>query len=54
MKLNPPRTITWLVALIIGAIGIAAKLGGILGDYAFWLVVIGFGILVFATLLKGL
>ena len=54
MKLTPPKTITWLVALIAGVLGIIGYLGGFFGGFAFWLLVIGFAILVFATLLKDL
>ncbi len=55
MRLTPPKTITWLVALIIGVIGIVGFLGNFLASgLSFWLVVIGFGILVLATLLKDL
>lgn len=54
MKLTPPKTVTWVVALIVGILGIIGKLAGFFGDFAFWLVVIGFAILIFSTLLKDL
>ena len=54
MKLTPPKTITWLVALIAGVLGIIGYLGGFFGTFAFWLLVIGFVILILATLLKDL
>lgn len=55
MKLTPPKVVTWVVALIIGVIGVIGKLGGFLSaDLAFWLVVVGFVILVLATLWKDL
>lgn len=55
MKLTPPKVVTWVVALIIGVIGIIGKLGGFLSvDLSFWLVVIAFVILTLATLWKDL
>jgi len=56
MKLSAPKQITWWIALVIGALGILAKLGMIpvLSGYAFWLVVVAFVLLLLATLLKGL
>ena len=56
MKLNAPKYITWVLAVILG-------LGGILGTFfvipivstfSFWLVVLGWLLLVLATYLKGL
>ncbi|HNR01890.1 MAG TPA: hypothetical protein PKK59_05085 [Anaerolineaceae bacterium] len=54
MKLTPPKTITWVIALIVGVLGIIGQLAGFFGGFAFWLVVIGFVILVLSTLLKDL
>ena len=56
MKLNAPKKITWLMSLIIGALGSVAHLVAIpvLSVYAFWLVVVGFVLLVLGTFLKGL
>ena len=53
---------TWLIAVIIGVLGILLYLG-ILNDvpvlkelvkYSFWLVTAGFGLLTLGTFLKGL
>jgi len=58
MKMNPPRLVTWLISLIIGVVGILVHLNVIkvsfLVGYDFWLVVVGFGLLIIATLFKGL
>jgi len=55
MKLTPPKVVTWVVALIIGVIGVIGKLGGFLTDgLSFWLVVVAFAILILATLWKDL
>jgi len=57
MTLNQPKNITWIVAVALGGLGIAANYLPILAGflpYAFWLVVAGFAILAIATLVKGL
>ena len=56
MKLTAPKFITWLIAVVLGGLGILAQLFslGALLPYAFWLVVAGFVLLVLATLLKDL
>jgi len=56
MKLTQPKVITWWIAVILGVIGLIAKLGVIpaLEPYGFWLVLIGFILLMLGTLFKGL
>ncbi len=56
MKLNAPKKNTWLVAVVIGVVGIIAKFVTIpfISIYAFWLVVVAFVLLALATYLKGL
>ncbi len=56
MKLSAPKQVTWWVAVVVGVVGILANFVTIpfLSDYAFWLVVIGFVLLVLATFLKDL
>jgi hypothetical protein len=56
MNLNAPKANTWWVALIVGVLGILAKLVTIpvLSEYAFWLVAVAFVLLVLGTYLKGL
>lgn len=56
MKLTPPKVHTFWIAVILGALGIAAHFGMISGlaAYAFWLLTIGFVLLVLAVLVKGL
>jgi hypothetical protein len=56
MKLTRPSQITWILALILGILGILAyllPLGGI-SALAFWLVAIGWLLLILATALRGL
>ena len=58
MRLTPPAQTTWLIALVLGLLGIVIRTGALrlpgLGIDAFWLVVIGFVLLVIAPLAKGL
>ncbi|MDZ7262861.1 MAG: hypothetical protein ONB05_12250 [candidate division KSB1 bacterium] len=58
MKMSAPKVLTWLIAVIVGVVGILLKLGlikiALISGFAFWLVVIGFGLLVLGTLFKGL
>jgi hypothetical protein len=59
MKLSPPRVVTWLVALVVGAVGILIHVGSmsivaVPYGLGFWLVAVAFLLLLVATLLKGL
>jgi hypothetical protein len=56
MKLTPPTFGVWLIALLLGGAGIAARLGyvPVLAVHAFWLVVAGFVLLVAATVFARL
>jgi len=56
MKLSKPKVITWWIAVILGVTGILATIVPIpaLAAYAFWLLAIGFILLVLGTALKGL
>ena len=56
IRLSAPKVITWVVAVVVGVVGIVAHLGiiPVLSGYAFWLVAAAFVLLVLATLLRGL
>ena len=56
MKLNAPKLVTFWVAVVIGLIGLIAGIAPIpvVSPFAFWVVVLGFVILVLGNLLKGL
>ena len=56
IRLSAPKVITWLIAVVLGAVGILAHLVTIqvLSQYAFWLVAAAFVLLAIATLLNGL
>lgn len=55
MKLNAPKKVTWLVAVVLGVLGILAFFVTIpfVSAYAFWFVVVAFVLLALATYLKG-
>lgn len=58
MRLTPPATSTWLIALVVGGLGIlihmrALRLPG-LGIESFWLVAAAFLLLLVAPLVKNL
>ena len=59
MDLSAPKMITWVVALIVGVVGIlltVAKISILAVPFGlgFWLVVIAFVLLLVATAMKGL
>ncbi len=56
MKFSAPKAITWWLSLILGVLGVIGHLAnvGFLTTYAFWIVIVGFALLLLGTLLKGL
>jgi hypothetical protein len=56
MRLTPPKNASWVLAFMVGLLGIVAHYVDIpfVSEYDFWLVVAGFGLLVLATLFRGL
>jgi hypothetical protein len=57
MKLSAPKQITWIVALILGIVGILATLVTlpvITAAIGFWLVVVALVLLLIATITRGL
>jgi uncharacterized membrane protein YoaK (UPF0700 family) len=56
MRLNPPRQVTWLLAVLLGILGILAHVATIdyVSDYAFWVVSLAFVLLALATVFRGL
>ena len=59
MNLSAPKMITWVVALIVGVIGILIHVGSLSivavpFGLGFWLVVVAFVLLLVATITKGL
>jgi uncharacterized membrane protein HdeD (DUF308 family) len=57
MKLSAPKQITWIIALILGVVGILANLASIpviTPAIGLWLVVVGWLLLLVATVTRGL
>ena len=57
MRLSPPKQITWIIALILGVVGILAHLAYIpfiTPAIGLWLVVAGWALLLIATITHGL
>jgi uncharacterized membrane protein HdeD (DUF308 family) len=57
MKFSAPKQITWIIALILGVVGILANLASIpviTPVIGFWLLVVGWLLLLIATITRGL
>jgi hypothetical protein len=56
MKLNAPRQVTWLLAVLLGILAIVAHevTISVVSDYAFWVLAAAFVLLTLATMLRGL
>ena len=56
MKLSAPKTITWWIAVVLGVLGILGSFISLpfVSANALWFVIVGFVLLVLATLFKGL
>lgn len=57
MTLSSPKMITWVIALVLGVIGILANLVAlpiVSAAFGFWLLVIAFLLLLVASVVKGL
>jgi hypothetical protein len=56
MSLSAPTKPVWIVAVVLGAVGIASHFVAIPGvtENQFWVVAIGFLILAVATAMKGI
>jgi energy-converting hydrogenase Eha subunit C len=56
MRLSAPKVLTWLIAVILGVLGIVGYLiqTAPLGTYSVWLLMAGFVLLVLATLFRDL
>jgi hypothetical protein len=55
MRLNAPKQIVWIIALVLGVLGILGTLTEIplATEYSFWFVVVGWLLLIIATVAKG-
>ena len=57
MKLSSPKMITWVIALILGVVGILANLvvlPVVTATLGFWLLAVAFLLLLVASAVKGL
>jgi hypothetical protein len=56
MKLNAPKQVTWVIALVLGLVGILGTLVTIpvVSGLAFWIVVVALALLLLATYMEGL
>jgi hypothetical protein len=56
MRLNAPSAPMWVIALLVGGLGILLRLRVVslprLGIDSFWLVTAGFGLLLIATVMR--
>lgn len=55
MNLSPPKFVTWIIALVLGVLGLLGQIAiPALAGIAFWLVLIGLALLLLATAITGL
>jgi len=56
MELSQPKMITWIIALVLGVLGLLGQLVTIpvISTLAFWLVLVGLALMLVATAVKGL
>jgi hypothetical protein len=56
MKPSAPKRLTWIIALIPGIVGIIGHFVSIeyVTEYSYWLLLVGFVLLVLGTSFKGL
>ena len=56
MRLSPPQKITWFIALALAVLALVGQMGVVaqLAEFAFWLALAAAGLLLLATIVKGL
>lgn len=56
MKLNRPKNVTWIIAVVLGVLGIIGNFVAlpVVSAYAFWFVAVAFVLLALATYFKDL
>jgi hypothetical protein len=54
MKLNAPKQLTWLIALVLGVVGVIASFIGAVSSFGIWIVVIALALLLIATATAGI
>ena len=56
MRLSPPKQVTWIVALVLAILALLGHTNTLAAasPYAFWLALAAAGLLLLATIVKGL
>jgi predicted membrane channel-forming protein YqfA (hemolysin III family) len=56
MKLSPPKQLTFIIAVVLGLVGLVASymVIPVLSPYAFWLVFVGLVVLAAGNMVEGL
>ncbi len=55
MKLSAPKQVTWIIAVILGVLGLLGSVGVLVpAGIAFWLTFLGFAVLAVATFVEGI
>lgn len=56
MKLSPPKQVTFIIAVVLGLVGLVASFVAIpvLSPYAFWLVFVGLVVLAAGNMMEGM
>jgi hypothetical protein len=56
MNLSAPKNVTWWIAVLLGVLGLLGNFVAlpVIGGMSFWLLLLGFALLVVATAIDGL
>jgi len=54
MQLNAPKQITWVIALVLGLLGLLFYFFAGTNVYAFWVMLVAYVVIMASTVLKGL
>ncbi|HET6823764.1 MAG TPA: hypothetical protein VFH34_14040 [Anaerolineales bacterium] len=56
MNLSAPKNVTWWIAVVLGVLGLLGNFVAlpVIGGMSFWLLLLGFALLVVATAIDGL
>ena len=56
MRLSAPSQVVWIIALVLGLVGVLASMAVLpmFAAYAFWLVVAGWALLLIATVMRNM
>ena len=54
MALNPPKQITFWISVVLGLLGLVSFFVPAMATFAFWLLLVGFVVLVLGLTVKGM